>query len=244
MRRFLPFTLALVAGFFVLGVPSAVAGGPTSVLLANYETGRSAAALNGSSAYTELQSILGDENPPAKSSSRPVSSRSRARGPSGVVDPRRQPLAHRQRARRRGRRLGRDLPRHDGHGPLRRVADLAPARSWRRPRHEPDRPGRPRDGHIRRRWVDGSAGGCGTGRGDRHGVRAFDVGCRLAAGDGPRGGWCPGGNGPGHAAGSSWAVAPPRLPPRRGHGVGRRQPAASDDAARAGSKPTSGHRCG
>ncbi|MFC7489298.1 MULTISPECIES: hypothetical protein [unclassified Knoellia] len=64
MRRFLSLTLALVAGLFVVGVPSAVAGGPTSVLLANYETGRSAAALNGSSDYTDLQSILGDENPP------------------------------------------------------------------------------------------------------------------------------------------------------------------------------------
>ena len=67
MRRFLSLTLALVAGLFVLSVPSSVAGGPTSVLLVNYETGRSAAALNGSSAYTELQSILGDENRPAKS---------------------------------------------------------------------------------------------------------------------------------------------------------------------------------
>lgn len=64
MRRLLSFTLTLVAGFFVLSVPAAVAGGPTSVLLANYETGRAAAALNGSTAYTELQSILGDENPP------------------------------------------------------------------------------------------------------------------------------------------------------------------------------------
>lgn len=71
MRRFLAFTLALVAGLFVISLPSAVAGGPTSVLLANYETGRSAAALNGSSVYTELQSILGDENPPAKSSPPP-----------------------------------------------------------------------------------------------------------------------------------------------------------------------------
>lgn len=42
MRRPLSLVLALVAGFFVLGVPSAVAGGPTSVLLANYETGRDA----------------------------------------------------------------------------------------------------------------------------------------------------------------------------------------------------------
>jgi hypothetical protein len=67
MRRFLSLTLALVAGCFVLSVPSAVAGGPTSVLLVNYETGRSAAALNGSSAYTELQSLLGDENGPAES---------------------------------------------------------------------------------------------------------------------------------------------------------------------------------
>ena len=71
MRRFLSLTLALLAGFFVLSVPSAVAGGPTSVLLANYDTGRSAAVLNGSPAYTELQSILGDENPPAKSSTPP-----------------------------------------------------------------------------------------------------------------------------------------------------------------------------
>jgi hypothetical protein len=72
MRRLLSFALALVAGFFVLSVPSAIAGGPTSVLLANYETGRSAAALNGSAAYTELQSILGDENPPARSSTPPA----------------------------------------------------------------------------------------------------------------------------------------------------------------------------
>jgi len=67
MRRFLTFALALVAGLFVLGVPSAVAGGPTSVLLANYGTGRSAAALNGSPAYTELQAVLGVERPPASS---------------------------------------------------------------------------------------------------------------------------------------------------------------------------------
>lgn len=72
MRRFLSFTLTLVAGLFVLGVPSAVAGGPTSVLLANYETGRSAAALNGSPAYSELQSILGDETAPAGSSTPPA----------------------------------------------------------------------------------------------------------------------------------------------------------------------------
>jgi hypothetical protein len=72
MRRFLSTILASVAGFFVLSVPSAVAGGPTSVLIASYETGRSAAALNGSPAYTELQSILGDENPPAKSSKPPA----------------------------------------------------------------------------------------------------------------------------------------------------------------------------
>ncbi len=65
MRRFLTFALALIAGLFVLGVPSAVAGGPTSVLLANYETGRSAAALNGSDAYSELQAVLGTESPPA-----------------------------------------------------------------------------------------------------------------------------------------------------------------------------------
>lgn len=71
MRRLLSFTLTLVAGLFVVGVPTAVAGGPTSVLLANYETGRSAAALNGSAAYTELQSILGDENPPPASSTPP-----------------------------------------------------------------------------------------------------------------------------------------------------------------------------
>ena len=67
MRRPLTFTLALVAGLFVLGVPSAVAGGPTSVLIANYENGRSAAVLNGSAAYSELQSILGAQSPPAGS---------------------------------------------------------------------------------------------------------------------------------------------------------------------------------
>lgn len=71
MRRLLTLTLALVAGLFVFGVPSAVAGGPTSVLLANYETGRSAAALNGSAAYSDLRSILGDETPPAESATPP-----------------------------------------------------------------------------------------------------------------------------------------------------------------------------
>ena len=71
MRRFLATTLALVAAVFVLSAPTAGAGGPTSVLLANYETGRSAAAINGSSAYTELQSILGDEHPPSSSSTPP-----------------------------------------------------------------------------------------------------------------------------------------------------------------------------
>lgn len=71
MRRFLTVALALVAGLFVLGVPSALAGGPTSVLLVNHETGRSAAALNGSAAYTELQSILGEGAPPAASARPP-----------------------------------------------------------------------------------------------------------------------------------------------------------------------------
>lgn len=71
MRRLPTFTLALVAAFFTLGVPSAVAGGPTSVLIANYQNGRSAAALNGSATYTELQAILGAENPPAASSTPP-----------------------------------------------------------------------------------------------------------------------------------------------------------------------------
>lgn len=64
MRRILSAAIALAAAFFVLNVPSAVAGGPTSVLLVNYETGRSAAVLNGSAAYAELQSILGDEKLP------------------------------------------------------------------------------------------------------------------------------------------------------------------------------------
>ncbi len=64
-------SLALAAGLFVVNVPSAVAGGPTSVLLVNYETGRSAAALTGSSAYADLQAILGDESRPAKSSAPP-----------------------------------------------------------------------------------------------------------------------------------------------------------------------------
>lgn len=71
MRRFLSVTLALVAGLFVLGAPSAVAGGPTSVLLVNYENGRAAAAFTESTAYGDLQSILGDENPPAKGSPPP-----------------------------------------------------------------------------------------------------------------------------------------------------------------------------
>ncbi len=71
MRRLLTLALALVAAVFTLGVPSAVAGGPTSVLIANYQNGRSAAALNGSTAYTELQSILGAESPPTPSSTPP-----------------------------------------------------------------------------------------------------------------------------------------------------------------------------
>lgn len=65
MRRILSLVIVLTAGLCALGVPSAVAGGPTSVLVVNLVESRSAAALNGSTAYTELQSILGDENPPA-----------------------------------------------------------------------------------------------------------------------------------------------------------------------------------
>lgn len=64
MRRILSVVIALAAALFVVAIPSAVAGGPTSVLLANYETGRAAAVLNGSAAYAELQSILGGERPP------------------------------------------------------------------------------------------------------------------------------------------------------------------------------------
>lgn len=71
MRRLLTVTVALAAGLFLVNVPSAVAGGPTSVLIANYESGRSAAALNGSAGYTELQSILGDESPAGSSSTPP-----------------------------------------------------------------------------------------------------------------------------------------------------------------------------
>ena len=39
-----------------------------------------------------------------------------------------------------------------------------PAR--RRPRHEPDCPGRPRDGHIRRSWVDAAQGDVAPGAAD------------------------------------------------------------------------------
>ena len=56
MRRLLS-SLALATGLLVLGGPAALAGGPTSVLLANHETGRSAAALHGSAAYAEKRKI-------------------------------------------------------------------------------------------------------------------------------------------------------------------------------------------
>lgn len=64
MRTFLSAVIALAAALFVVAIPSAVAGGPTSVLVANYETGRAAAVLHSSTAYTELQSILGTDSPP------------------------------------------------------------------------------------------------------------------------------------------------------------------------------------
>ena len=224
MRRLLSFTLALVAGFFVLGVPSAVAGGPTSVLLANYETGRSAAALNGSAAYTELQSILGDESPPAESSTPPgvvkESGAVRLVWLIHDVSPWRIDNVH---------VVGADVwveTYVDTSG----TDPYAGSPTWHQPARgadlvtQPDRPGRPRDGHTRRRWVDVSPEGCRTGRA-RHCVRAFDVGHLLAARHRPRGGRCPCRNRPGHAAGSSWAAAPPPLPPRRGHGVVLRHPA-------------------
>ncbi|QIM22636.1 hypothetical protein G7075_18320 [Phycicoccus sp. HDW14] len=72
MRRFLVLVLTLVAGSCVLGVPSAAAGGPTSVLVTNYGSGRSAAALTGSPAYSELQSVLGEGSAPAGTASPPA----------------------------------------------------------------------------------------------------------------------------------------------------------------------------
>ena len=98
MRRIPTFALALVAGLFVLGVPSALAGGPTSVLLANYESGRSAAALNGSDAYAELQVVLGSERPPAGST--PPADRLLQRGLRSPAA--RLPPGHRGRARCHG----------------------------------------------------------------------------------------------------------------------------------------------
>lgn len=64
MRRFLLVVTALAAALFVT-IPPAMAGGPTSVLVANYTTGRAAAVLYTNPAYSELQSILGDETRPA-----------------------------------------------------------------------------------------------------------------------------------------------------------------------------------
>ncbi|HRC41973.1 MAG TPA: hypothetical protein PLK69_10675 [Tetrasphaera sp.] len=61
MRRILSVTLTLIACFVVLGVPPAGAGGPTSVLLVNYGTGRAAAALNNTPTYNTLESILGNQ---------------------------------------------------------------------------------------------------------------------------------------------------------------------------------------
>ena len=64
MRRLIALVAALAAALLVLTAPPASAGGPTSVLIVNYEGSRAAGALTGSAAYDNLSRALDAMNPP------------------------------------------------------------------------------------------------------------------------------------------------------------------------------------
>jgi hypothetical protein len=58
MRRLFTLVLTVMAALLVLTAPPATAGGPTSVLIVNYDGSRAAGALTGSTAYDDLSRAL------------------------------------------------------------------------------------------------------------------------------------------------------------------------------------------
>lgn len=64
---------ALAMALLVLAAPPASAGGPTSVLVVNYEGSRAAGALTGSAAYANLEKALDPYTPPTGAKTSPAS---------------------------------------------------------------------------------------------------------------------------------------------------------------------------
>jgi hypothetical protein len=73
MRRLAALAAALAAALLVLSAPPASAGGPTSVLVVNYEGARAAGALTGSTAYADLEKALDPYTPPTGERTSPAS---------------------------------------------------------------------------------------------------------------------------------------------------------------------------
>lgn len=64
---------ALAMALLVLAAPPASAGGPTSVLVVNYDGSRAAGALTGSTAYADLEKALDPHTPPTGDRTSPAS---------------------------------------------------------------------------------------------------------------------------------------------------------------------------
>lgn len=71
MRRLFTLVLTFMAALLVLAAPGAFAGGPTSVLIVNYDGSRAAGALTGSTAYDDLARALDVMSTPAGESTPP-----------------------------------------------------------------------------------------------------------------------------------------------------------------------------
>lgn len=72
MRRLIGAALAVVTALLVLVAPPASAGGPTSVLIVNYDGARASGALTGSTMYDALQRALDAMNPPTGDTAAPA----------------------------------------------------------------------------------------------------------------------------------------------------------------------------
>ena len=77
MRRLAALATALATplamALLVLAAPPASAGGPTSVLVVNYDGSRAAGALTGSTAYADLEKALDVYTPPTGDRTSPAS---------------------------------------------------------------------------------------------------------------------------------------------------------------------------
>lgn len=72
MRRLIGAALAVATALLVVAAPPASAGGPTSVLIVNYDGARASGALTGSTTYDALQRALDAMNPPTGDTAAPV----------------------------------------------------------------------------------------------------------------------------------------------------------------------------